>query len=73
MDSAEIGMLKSDVRMLTAEVDRLEKRVRELEARWEREILGGLNGELAELRGTVSAQTKNHAELHELVLKRLLP
>lgn len=68
----ELVFLKSDVKRLTAEVERLEQRVRDLEARWEQEIWGGVNGELAELRGTVEGMRKGHEEALALILKRLL-
>ena len=73
MDSFEIGMLKSEVKTLTGEVDRLTKRVQELEVRWEMEILGGLNGEVAELRGTVSAMQDIQKGLTAQLLKLLRP
>jgi hypothetical protein len=64
---------ESEIRLLKHEVESLRQRVTELESRWELQILGGVNAELAELRGTVKAQAANLERLHELVLKRLIP
>lgn len=43
------------IEMLQNAVERLEKRVHNLEVRWEEEIWAGLNGEIAQLKGKLEA------------------
>jgi hypothetical protein len=58
---------------LRRQVERLERRVAELEARWDSDIPADLRELVADLRGTVTAQEKLLGELHARVLRSLLP
>jgi hypothetical protein len=62
-----------ELEAVRGQVERLEARVRDLDVRWESEITADLRGQVAALRGTVAAQQKLLRELHELVLRRLIP
>jgi hypothetical protein len=52
----EKELLQAEIRGLSAAVEGLKKRVREMEALWDREIPGRLNGELAELRSELNGR-----------------
>lgn len=58
---------------LRRQVERLERRLAEVEARWDREITADLRGRVAVLEAQVRTQEKQHGALREMVLRHLLP